>query len=350
MQRGAVDVTYHGDASDSFVFDVSQKQSLATFQRHHHQQVVDKLGVGLLSSSAPLRRPTILHIIAKPLLDARAYLSAMVQHQPPLDQKCIQLGDFGYLIQFPRHIRDHYELEHVLEPTEANPVAAEKGAPPFTKTDDRTKSTNERNSDHIARRKSRKLNTGMAEPRVRLTRHQGQLNFGNELRHLLHAYGDPAPHHSYPQEPLPETLRVLDEIVTDFIIETCHSAAQCATYSRRQKIKVDDFRFALRRDPVKLGRVQELFRIERELKEARRAFDQNDDRVGATGKKGLEELAESVVDGGDGSVAGATGTTAAGKKGKGKASTVMTTGKRGVDSIFEGGLTKKRKSAGGSVS
>ncbi|QSS54417.1 TFIID subunit [Histoplasma capsulatum var. duboisii H88] len=188
----------------------------------------------------------------------------------------------------------------------------------------------------------------MAEPRVRLTRHQGQLNFGNELRHLLHAYGDPAPHSSYPQEPLPETLRVLDEIVTDFIIETCHSAAQCATYSRRQKIKVDDFRFALRRDPVKLGRVQELFRIERELKEARRAFDQNDDQVGASGKKGLEEFTESLV---DGSVAGRTGTgMAVEKKGKEKASSVVVTGKRGVDSISEGGMMKKRKSLGGSVS
>ncbi|KAI5295221.1 Transcription initiation factor TFIID subunit 13 [Ascosphaera acerosa] len=81
------------------------------------------------------------------------------------------------------------------------------------------------------------------------------------------------------KEPLPETLRCLDEIVTDFIIETCHEAAQAAAYTRRQKIKVDDFRFALRKDPVKLGRVQELFRLERELKEARRAFDQNDDRV-----------------------------------------------------------------------
>lgn len=99
-----------------------------------------------------------------------------------------------------------------------------------------------------------------------------------------------------PQEPLSETVRVLDEVVTDFIIETCHTAAQCATYARRQKIKVDDFRFALRRDPVKLGRVHELLRVERELKEARRAFDQNDDRLGAAaaGKKQLADLTDSV--------------------------------------------------------
>lgn len=104
---------------------------------------------------------------------------------------------------------------------------------------------------------------------------------------------------------------MLDEIVTDFILEICHNAAQYANYSRRQKIKVDDFRFALRRDPNKLGRVQELLRMERELKEARKAFDQNDDQVAnlkdPVGRKGFEELAESV-DGG----------TAGGKKSKGK--------------------------------
>ncbi|KAI9376828.1 transcription initiation factor IID, 18kD subunit-domain-containing protein [Aspergillus egyptiacus] len=174
----------------------------------------------------------------------------------------------------------------------------------------------------------------MAEPRARAARHKGQMNFASDcwfpdatLRLLLLAYGDPAPHPSFPSGPLPETVRVLDEIVTDFILEMCHGAAQYANYSRRQKIKVDDFRFALRRDPNKLGRVQELLRMERELKEARKQFDQNDDQVGNlkdAGKKGLEELGE----------------TADGKKGKGK-------GKRGArrdsDATEDTVTTKKRK-------
>lgn len=136
------------------------------------------------------------------------------------------------------------------------------------------------------------------------------------MRLLLLAYGDPSPHPSYPTDPLPETVRVLDEIVTDFILEMCHGAAAYATYARRQKVKVDDFRFALRRDPNKLGRVQELLRMERELKEARKAFDQNDDQVAAlkeTGKKGLVDLGDGVE---------AASNIGAGKKGKGK-------GKRG---------------------
>lgn len=110
----------------------------------------------------------------------------------------------------------------------------------------------------------------------------------------------------------------------------CHSAAQCASYAGRQKIKVDDFRFGLRRDPNKLGRVQELLRMERELKEARKAFDQNDDQVANlkdAGAKGLNDLEN------------ADGTATKGKKGKGKGKRAM---RRGSDATEET-LSKKRK-------
>ena len=104
-------------------------------------------------------------------------------------------------------------------------------------------------------------------------------------------------------DPLPETLRVLDEITTDFIIETCHAAASVAAYSRRQKIKVNDFKFVLRKDPAKLGRVQELFRMDREIKKNRKAF--NVEEVG--GGSGKMDVISDML-GGDWE----------GKKGKGK--------------------------------
>lgn len=150
------------------------------------------------------------------------------------------------------------------------------------------------------------------------------------VRLLLLAYGDPSPHPSFPSEPLPETVRVLDEIVTDFILEMCHGAAQYASYSRRQKIKVDDFRFALRRDPNKLGRVQELLRMERELKEARKAFDQNDDQIANlkdAGKKGMDEVEDGDA------------TSVVGKKIKGKN---KRSARRGSDATEET-ISKKRK-------
>lgn len=101
------------------------------------------------------------------------------------------------------------------------------------------------------------------------------------MKALLYAYGDTS------TTPLPETVKVLDEIVTDFIIETCHGAAASASYARRQKIKVDDFKFAIRKDPGKLGRVQELLAMDKELQAARRQFDERDDRVVRDAAAGL---------------------------------------------------------------
>lgn len=128
---------------------------------------------------------------------------------------------------------------------------------------------------------------------------------------FLYAFGDDI-------NPLPETVKVLDEIITEyvirpsapppppaqnwrgteltvttkflpslsFIIETCHEAAASASYSRRSKIKVDDFKFVLRRDPEKLGRVTELLTLDKEIKRKRKAFDVEEENVGKEGGKG----------------------------------------------------------------
>jgi transcription initiation factor TFIID subunit 13 len=94
------------------------------------------------------------------------------------------------------------------------------------------------------------------------------------VRQFLYAFGDD-------YQPLPETIRVLDEIITDFVIETCHQAARSASYSNRQKIKVDDFKFSVRNNEAMLGRVQELLTMDKELKEARKqiADDMNEGRA-----------------------------------------------------------------------
>ena len=90
---------------------------------------------------------------------------------------------------------------------------------------------------------------------------------------LLHAFGDSS-------SPLPETIRVLDEIVTDFIIETCHSAARSANVSKRQKIKVEDFRWAIRGSEEMLGRLRELFVVEKSLRDARKGFNVDEGKIG----------------------------------------------------------------------
>ncbi|KAL8859559.1 MAG: hypothetical protein Q9178_003958 [Gyalolechia marmorata] len=113
----------------------------------------------------------------------------------------------------------------------------------------------------------------MTEPRARAARHKGQLNFEKELRGLLYAHGDD-------EDPLPETVRVLDEITTDFIIETCHAASRHATLNGRQKVKLEDFKFVVRKDDRLLGRMTELIGMEKELKEARKGFNTDEGKVG----------------------------------------------------------------------
>jgi len=108
-------------------------------------------------------------------------------------------------------------------------------------------------------------------PRVPGAKHELQFN-ADTVESFLIAYGDTTP-------PLPTTIRCLDEIITDYIIESCHEAAAVAHHARRQKIKLDDFKFMLRRDTVKLGRVSEMLETDKELKRKRKAFDTDEGAV-----------------------------------------------------------------------
>lgn len=120
----------------------------------------------------------------------------------------------------------------------------------------------------------------MTEPRAR-PRPKGQQFSTADLENLLFAFGDNTP-------ALPETVRVLDEILTDFIIEACHAAALSASYSRRQKIKVDDFKWVLRKDPELLGRVLEQLWMDKHIKDQRKI----DNVTGEGGAAELEKLVE----------------------------------------------------------
>ncbi|KAK4610127.1 Transcription initiation factor TFIID subunit 13 [Fulvia fulva] len=128
----------------------------------------------------------------------------------------------------------------------------------------------------------------MTEPRAR-PRPKDRTNFSDpDLRGLLYAFGDVS------SGSLPETIRVLDEILTDFIIESCHIAATSASYSRRQKIKQDDFRWVLRHNGQMLGRVNEQLAREKVLKMQRKAIDFD----GMAGKENAADLADLAEVGG----------------------------------------------------
>ena len=90
---------------------------------------------------------------------------------------------------------------------------------------------------------------------------------------MLFAFGDDP-------DPLPETVRILDEITTDYIIETCHIAAHAAEYSGRTKLKVDDFKFAIRKDDAATGRVKELLATDKYINIQRKAADDGELKIG----------------------------------------------------------------------
>ncbi|KAK9313735.1 transcription initiation factor IID, 18kD subunit-domain-containing protein [Lipomyces starkeyi] len=93
--------------------------------------------------------------------------------------------------------------------------------------------------------------------------------FTNDVRALMYAFGDVP-------NPERESVAVLEDILTDYIVDMCHEAARMARTTNRNKVKVDDFKFALRRDYRKLGRVEELQRLSKEIHEARKTFDDSE--------------------------------------------------------------------------
>ncbi|KAK4108659.1 hypothetical protein N656DRAFT_691725, partial [Canariomyces notabilis] len=108
------------------------------------------------------------------------------------------------------------------------------------------------------------------EPRARAGKNVGKMNFGHaELAQLLYSHGDA-------RTALPETVRVLDEILTDFIQGVSFEATRAAQHAGRQKVKFEDFEFAMRRNPSYMGKIQEVFEKKREIEAARKNFSIED--------------------------------------------------------------------------
>lgn len=107
---------------------------------------------------------------------------------------------------------------------------------------------------------------------------------------LLFAHGD------VPNS-LDSTKRVLDEMLTDFIVELSCEADQAAQLANRQKVKLDDFKFACRKDPIKLGKIEEVFAKKAEIDAARKAVDVSDDKITKGAVEAMtEELGEADDD------------------------------------------------------
>ncbi|KAM3074713.1 hypothetical protein ACMFMG_008135 [Clarireedia jacksonii] len=125
----------------------------------------------------------------------------------------------------------------------------------------------------------------MSEPRARAGKNRGQQNFSDgEMRQFLFAHGDVF-------DSLDTTIKTLDVITTDFIVELCFEAARAAHAAGRQKVKLDDVKFACRKNPAYLGKIEEIFAKKNEIDEAKKTFDATDDKIAKTsGKVNVETL------------------------------------------------------------
>ena len=83
---------------------------------------------------------------------------------------------------------------------------------------------------------------------------------------MMHGFGDDP-------NPYTETVDLVEDLVVEFITEMTVRAMEVG---KSGKVHVNDIMFVLRRDHKKYARVNELLRMNEELKKARKAFDDAD--------------------------------------------------------------------------
>lgn len=114
------------------------------------------------------------------------------------------------------------------------------------------------------------------EPEERLGKtHSGV--FAKDLPWLMYGFGDA-------DKPIKETVDLVEDIAVQFVTETVHAAmaaaalralpnATAASAKQKKDLDLEDLLFAVRRDPRKVARIQELIRRQKEIQEARKAMD-----------------------------------------------------------------------------
>ncbi|MBA0570052.1 hypothetical protein Golob_003740 [Gossypium lobatum] len=106
--------------------------------------------------------------------------------------------------------------------------------------------------------------------------------FQKDLQHMMYGFGDD-PNVSILQNsltsfPLPETVALVEDIVVEYVTDMAHKAQDIG--SKRGKLSVEDFLYLIRKDLPKLNRCTELLSMQEELKQARKAFEVDEEKLG----------------------------------------------------------------------
>ncbi|XP_057727475.1 transcription initiation factor TFIID subunit 13-like [Arachis stenosperma] len=93
--------------------------------------------------------------------------------------------------------------------------------------------------------------------------------FQKELQHMMYGFGDDP-------NPLPESVALTEDIVVE-----CHGMVHKAQDigSQRGKLSVEDFLFLILQDLPKLNRCTELLSMNEELKQARKVFESDEEKL-----------------------------------------------------------------------
>ncbi|XP_021904410.1 transcription initiation factor TFIID subunit 13 [Carica papaya] len=94
--------------------------------------------------------------------------------------------------------------------------------------------------------------------------------FQKDLQHMMYGFGDDA-------NPLPETVALVEDIVVEYVTDLAHKAQDIG--SKRGKLSVEDFLYLIRKDLPKLNRCTELLSMQEELKQARKAFEVDEEKL-----------------------------------------------------------------------
>ncbi|KAL9263727.1 Transcription initiation factor TFIID subunit 13-like protein [Drosera capensis] len=97
--------------------------------------------------------------------------------------------------------------------------------------------------------------------------------FQKDLQHMMYGYGDDP-------NPLPETVALVEDIVVEYVTDMVHKAQDIA--SKRGRLLTEDFLYLIRKDMPKLNRCQELLAMNEELKQARKAFEVDEEKLATT--------------------------------------------------------------------
>ncbi|KAJ0236228.1 Transcription initiation factor TFIID subunit 13 [Hirschfeldia incana] len=90
------------------------------------------------------------------------------------------------------------------------------------------------------------------------------------VQHMMYGFGDE-------QNPLPETVALVEDIVVEYVTDLTLKAQEIG--SKRGRLLVDDFLYLIRKDLPKLNRCRELLAMQEELKQARKAFDVDEEKI-----------------------------------------------------------------------